>query len=121
MNGPHSPLLDRLAILLSGLCLLHCLMGALLLSGLALAGGMLDHDVHVVGLAVALPLAAIALWRGVRVHGNLLVLLTGAVGILLMALSIFATHAGDLETGLSVSGVIVLAMAHIWNLRAVRR
>jgi hypothetical protein len=121
VNRPHSPLLDRLAILLSGLCLLHCLLGALLLSGLVVAGGMLSHDVHVVGLALALPLAAVALWRGVRVHGRLGVLLTGACGILLMAASVFAVHAGDLEMALSVSGVVVLALAHVWNLRAVRR
>ena len=121
MNRPHSPLLDRLAIFLSGLCLVHCLLGALLLSGMAIAGGALDHDVHVVGLALALPLAAVAIWRGLRVHGNLGVLIMGVGGIGLMGASVFAVHAGGLEMALSVGGVIVLALAHFWNLRAVRR
>jgi hypothetical protein len=116
----HSPVLDRLAIFLSGLCLVHCLLGAMLLSGLALAGGMLGHDVHVVGLALALPLAAVALWRGLRVHGRLGILLVGIVGIGLMAASVFMAHGGSLEMALSVGGVIVLALAHVWNLRAVR-
>ena len=117
----YSPLLDRLAVFLSGLCLVHCLLGALLLSGMAIAGGALDHDIHIVGLSLALPLAVVALWRGLRVHGHLGVLVTGVIGIALMAASIFVTHAGALEVILSVFGVTVLAVAHIWNLRAVRR
>ena len=64
-------LLDRLAIGLSGLCLLHCMAGFVLLSLFALSGDWLDHRVHVVGLVLAMPLAAVALWRGFRQHGRL--------------------------------------------------
>ncbi|GGI76731.1 hypothetical protein GCM10007973_11990 [Polymorphobacter multimanifer] len=113
--------LDRAAILLSGLCLVHCLAGALLVAGLTLAGGWMSHDVHAIGLALALPLAAVALWRGFRLHGRVAVLLLGAAGIGLMAASVFMEHAEHAELTLSVAGVIVLALAHLWNMQAVRR
>lgn len=120
MIKAHSPLFDRVAILLSGLCLVHCLLGALLLSTMAIAGGMLGHEVHIIGLALALPLAFVALWRGLRIHGQLGVLGLGVAGLGLMAASLFADHAAAQEIWFSVSGAVILAGAHIWNLKAVR-
>ena len=49
-------LLDRVAIGLSGLCLLHCMAGFVLLTLFALSGDWLDHRIHVVGLVLALSL-----------------------------------------------------------------
>ena len=59
---PERPasLLDRIAIGLSGLCLLHCMAGFVLFSLFALTGDWLDHRVHVFGLALAMPLYMIA-------------------------------------------------------------
>ncbi|WP_439532874.1 MerC domain-containing protein [Polymorphobacter sp.] len=120
MNSPHSPLLDRLAIFLSGLCLVHCLLGALLVASMAVAGNMLSHEVHVVGLMLALPLAVLALWRGVRVHGRLGIVLVGVIGIGFLSASIFMPHSEETEIMLSVAGVVVLGAAHVLNLRATR-
>jgi hypothetical protein len=58
MKPVPGTLLDRFAIGLSGLCLLHCMAGFVMLSLFALTGDLLDHRVHVVGLALAMPLAA---------------------------------------------------------------
>ena len=66
MNKLANSLLDRIAIGLSGLCLLHCMAGFVLLGLFSLTGDWLDHRVHVVGLVLAMPLAAVALWRGFR-------------------------------------------------------
>jgi hypothetical protein len=79
-----------------------------------------SHNVHLVGLALALPLAAIALWRGVAVHGRVGVAVLGAVGIGLMAASLFIAHGGSGEVLVSVVGVALLGAAHFWNLRASR-
>jgi hypothetical protein len=73
--------------------------------------------VHAIGLALALPIAGIALWRGVASHGRAGVAWLGAAGLLLMAVSLFAGH-GSAELPLSISGVVLLGMAHWWNLRA---
>ena len=61
-----------------------------------------------------------ALWRGVRVHGRVGVAVLGALGIVLMAISIFAVHGSVMEIVLSVVGVSMLAGAHLWNIRASR-
>ena len=57
--------IDRLAIGLSGLCLVHCVASAVLLALLASAGGVLLHPAfHEVGLSLAILLGAIGLGRG---------------------------------------------------------
>ncbi len=119
MPARFSALLDKSAMTLSGLCLLHCLAGSFLLTVFAASGGFFSHNVHAVGLALALPLAAVALWRGVALHGRARVAMLGFAGIALMAISLFAGHNGN-ETLLSVAGVSLLGLAHIWNLRASR-
>lgn len=120
MSRPFSSLLDRTAITLSGLCLVHCAAGGVLLSLFAVSGDWLSHNVHLVGLLLALPLAAVALWRGVRLHGRRLVGLLGAVGIALMATSLFLGHGTGPEVLASIIGVSLLGAAHLWNLRASR-
>ena len=113
-------LLDRLAIGLSGLCLLHCMAGFVLLSLFALSGDWLDHRVHVVGLALAMPLAAVALWRGFRQHGRLPICVLGMIGLGVMTLSLIVAHGGVAEIAVSMAGVSMLALAHWQNLKALR-
>lgn len=120
MSPRLNSLLDKSAMTLSGLCLLHCLAGTLLLTVFAAGGEWLGHDVHLVGLLLALPLAAVALWRGVAQHGRLGVALLGGTGIALMGLSLVIGHGGLAEIALSVAGVVLLGLAHLWNLRAGR-
>ncbi len=120
MSKRFSSILDKTAMTLSGLCLLHCLAGSLLLAVFAVSGGLLSHEVHFIGLALALPLAAVALWRGLLIHGRVAVALLGAVGIGLMAASLLPGHGASGEIWLSMIGVSVLGAAHWWNLRAVR-
>lgn len=120
MPQRFSTLLDKSAMTLSGLCIVHCLGGALLATFVAASSGWLGHNVHLIGLAMALPMAAFALWRGVQVHGRFGVVALGAFGIALMAASIFAGHGGAVEIMLSVVGVSMLAGAHLWNMRAAR-
>ncbi|GGE01619.1 hypothetical protein GCM10011529_04960 [Polymorphobacter glacialis] len=120
MPKRFSSLLDKSAMTLSGLCIVHCLGGTLLATIFAASSGWLGHDVHLIGLALALPLAGFALWRGVLVHGQAGVAVLGALGIGLMAISVFAGHGGSTEIMLSVAGVSLLGGAHLWNLRAAR-
>lgn len=112
--------LDKSAMTLSGLCLVHCLAGSLLLTVFAAGSGWLGHNVHFIGLLIALPLAAFALWRGVAVHQQVGVAVLGATGIALMAASLFAGHGDSSEIWLSVIGVSLLGLAHWWNLTASR-
>lgn len=120
MPARFSSFLDKSAMTLSGLCLVHCLAGTLLLTVFAASSEWFSHNVHLVGLVIALPLAAVALWRGVMTHGRIGVALLGATGIALMAGSLFIAHGGRGEIALSVIGVAMLGLAHYWNLRALR-
>ncbi len=120
MPQRFSSLLDKSAMTLSGLCLVHCLAGALLLTVFAASSEWLSHNVHLVGLAIALPLAVVALWRGVAAHGRIGVAVLGATGIGMMTASLFIAHGGRGEVLLSVVGVALLGAAHYWNLRASR-
>jgi hypothetical protein len=119
MDRRLSNVLDKAAIGLSGLCLVHCLVGSLLLAVFAITGDWLGHEVHVFGLALAIPLAVFALWRGVRNHRRYAVGVLGAIGLMLMAGSLSLVHGGT-EVALSMAGVVILAAAHFWNIRAGR-
>ncbi|MBS3929537.1 MAG: MerC domain-containing protein [Sphingomonadales bacterium] len=109
--------LDRVGVLLSGLCALHCLAGLLLVVGLGLGGGVLMAPViHRVGLALAIGVGAITLVMGVVRHGDPLPLQVGAAGIAFMAFALFVGH-GTEEAVLTILGVALLAWAHLRNLR----
>ena len=110
--------IDRSALSLSGLCLVHCLTGSLLLAAMSIGGGFIwSHSIHMVGLAVAIPLAGFALWRGVNRHGRWLVAAIGGLGIGLMAGALFAAHGAAAEVLYTVLGVSLLGGAHLLNLR----
>jgi len=109
--------LDRVGVLLSGLCALHCLAGILLVAGLGLGGEyLLAPVIHRVGLALAIGVGSITLVLGVVRHGDPMPLQVGAAGIGFMAVALFAGH-GTAEAVLTVLGVTLLAWAHLRNLR----
>jgi hypothetical protein len=116
---PNS-ILDRIAIGLSSLCLLHCMAGFVLLTLFALTGDWLDHRVHIIGLALAMPLAAVALWRGWRRHGRSDIGMLGMAGLFVMAVSLAVEHGELAEMLVSMAGVSLLAYAHWRNLQALR-
>jgi uncharacterized membrane protein len=110
--------IDRSALGLSGLCLVHCLVGSLLIAALSVSGGfLLDHRFHVVGLAMAVPLAVFGLWRGVARHGRWQVAAVGGLGIALMIVAQFSRHGAADEVLYTVIGVTLLGAAHLLNLR----
>ncbi len=109
--------LDRTGIFLSGLCVVHCVAGIFLVTVLGLGGGaLLEPRIHEIGLAVAIAIAAVTLGIGVLRHGEFAPLAIGACGIALMAGGLAVQH-GLGEALLTVTGVTLVAFAHIRNLR----
>ncbi len=107
--------LDRLAIALGGLCVVHCLVTALALALLASAGGMLGAPwIHELGLTLAILLGAIALGRGIVDHGFMLPSAVGSVGLGTMAGALSLPHDGT-EAVFTVLGVAILALGHQLN------
>jgi MerC mercury resistance protein len=110
--------LDRWAIGLSGLCLAHCLLSAVLLTVLASAGSFLLHPAfHEVGLLLAMSFAAFALGRGVVEHGYAVPAWVGSLGLGLMAGALTLPHDGS-EVVFSIFGVLIVALGHDLNRRA---
>src|SRR5829696_3958170 len=65
-NAGANGSMDRMAIALSGLCLVHCLATSVILALLASAGGLLVAPIiHEVGLTFAIVLGIVALGRGI--------------------------------------------------------
>jgi hypothetical protein len=111
--------MDRVAIALSGLCLVHCLASAIFLAVLASAGGLLlDPIIHEVGLMMAIGLGVLALGRGIVDHGFMMPSAVGGLGLGVMAGSLMIPHGGS-STIYSVVGVLLLALGHDLNRRAV--
>ncbi|XOV83967.1 MAG: MerC domain-containing protein [bacterium] len=113
--------LDRVAVFLSGLCLLHCLAipFAVLLG--PLMSSWLNHSethVHWLLLLLAIPVSALALWRGFQRHSSALTLTMGASGLLLMFIAVTHWFGEHLEVALTVIGVTLLMFAHIRNMRS---
>jgi len=108
---------DRAGIYLSGLCVVHCLLGIVLVSALGFGGGILLAPViHRIGLGLAIVVALVALGAGYRRHGGRGPLAVGLAGLGLMTGALFAAHGGP-EAVLTVAGVVLVACAHLWNLR----
>ncbi len=109
--------LDRVGVLLSGLCALHCVAGLLLVAGLGLGGEvLLAPEVHRIGLGLAIVVGAITLVIGVTRHGDARPLQMGAAGIALMSVALLVGH-GAAEALFTIAGVALLGWAHIRNLR----
>lgn len=115
--------LDALAILLSGLCLLHCLALPVVVAALPLAASSLfaDERFHQWLLLGAVPTSIFALGWGWRRHRDRPVALLGAAGMLLMIVAAVGVASGWIEAagerGLTIVGAVLLALAHARNYR----
>ena len=109
------PRLDRMAIGLSGLCLVHCVATAVALGLLSAAGGFLGSPIiHELGLVLAMLLGAFALGRGILEHGYMLPSAIGGLGLGVMAGALTLPHDGS-EALFTVVGVMILALGHRLN------
>jgi hypothetical protein len=110
--------LDRIAMGLSGLCLVHCIATAVLLGLLATAGGILGSPIiHEVGLTLAMIIGAFALGKGILEHGFVLPAGVGALGLCIMGYALTLPEGGH-EPIYTVCGVMILALGHRLNVLA---
>lgn len=109
--------LDRVGVLLPGLCAVHCLLSIVLVSALGLGGqALLAPAIHEIGLMLAILVGALTLGVGVIRHGKPAPLMIGGAGLALMGFALTVEH-GLPEALLTIAGVALVATAHIQNLR----
>ena len=118
--------LDRLGIILSGICIIHCLALPLLLAALPFLGESFfgGHGFHEWLLVAVVPVSLVALGFGYRRHGDANVLKLGGAGLALLA---FATYgyrliglSEDWERLISIAGGLIHATGHLLNFRRTR-
>lgn len=120
----NSTSLDKFAILLSGVCLLHCLITPVmvtLLPIISLSAFVEDLLFHKLMLWLVLPTSVIALFLGCRKHKQWLIPATGALGMAILIAVAFFGHDWFGLTGEKIAtsvGGLVLALSHYFNFRA---
>ncbi|MHA6720111.1 MerC domain-containing protein [Sphingomonas sp. RS6] len=123
IQGRRVDWIERAAVGMSTLCLVHCLALPVLL---ALLPGVsawlhLPADLHRWLLMFAIPSSSFALLSGCRVHRSAGPLLTGIAGLSLMALAALLLEGTAREVPVSVAGSLLLVAAHVSNWRARHR
>ncbi len=109
--------LDSVGVILSGLCMVHCVAGLFLIGVLGVGGGvLLDPAIHRFGLIAALVVGAATIGMGALRHGHKLPLAIGSAGLSLMAAAVITGH-GPAEAILTILGVLLVATAHVVNIR----
>jgi len=116
-------MLDRAAVMLSGLCVLHCLALPFLLVSLPAISAFSEGHLHAQMLIVAIPVSTIALMFGFRRHANRYILAFGILGMLLLVIGATVAHSYYglvADRAFSITGALVLAVTHYFNSRLVR-
>lgn len=115
MSDAPSRLPDRLGIGVSTLCLVHCLIGPVLVAlGLAWVG---FEGVHVALLLLVVP---VAVWAGVHAGPRARMLLGAGCLLLVAALGLEPVWGKGGEVVLTVAGGVLLVAGHLLNLRRCR-
>ena len=129
-------LFDRLAIILSGICAIHCIALPVVAGMLPLLATTFHHGhqlhefwFHQFILYFIVPVSIVALTSGYKTHKKLVPILVASIGlIILISTALFIdqllarhiiSHEGEMT--LTVTGGIVHAIGHILNLLATRR
>lgn len=117
LKHTHFHWLDRMAVTLSGFCVVHCVATIILLGTLTSVGHLFaDPRIHEVGLLCATLLGAVALGGGLWRHKRMLPAAIGIPGLAFMASALLVRH-GVTEAVLTVIGVSFVACAHLLNSR----
>lgn len=116
--------LDRIAVGLSGLCLLHCLLLPFAVAILPFLGQLDDDHLHKEMLIFVIPVSLVALAVGFRRHGRVSVLYWGTAGLIVLILGALVVHNwyGPIaDRMMTVAGSVILAFTHFRNFRLAKK
>lgn len=111
---------DLVGMTLSAACIVHCL----LLPVMVLAApawnawlGETENALHWIMFGVALVVSGYAFFTGYRRHRAANVIVIGAAGLVVMLAAALHLAGPSAEAALTVSGALVVALAHVQNVR----
>lgn len=112
--------MDRVAMTLSALCLLHCLLLPIFIVTLPFLAQFNDNHFHAQLLLVVIPVSLIAFGLGFPRHRNKTIVAWGIVGIVIMFVGGTIAHDNFgrfADTALTIAGSLILATSHYFNNR----
>ncbi len=113
--------LDGISIWLSSICLIHCLTLPLITISIPLFGKYMEGHFHSLMLFIVIPVSIVALTKGYQNHKNIIIVifgLFGGIGVILGATYIHYMSNYSSDTLITISGSMVLALAHFFNNRS---
>jgi hypothetical protein len=121
-----SKYVDRVAIALSTICIVHCLAMPFVIAILPIAAFTVGGDGHFHSLMLwfVVPTSVLGFGLGVRVHKRVDIVLMGAAAIAVLAAAALWGHSAwdpSVEVLVNVAASVLLAAAHWRNFREVRR
>ncbi|WP_158542681.1 MerC domain-containing protein [Lujinxingia litoralis] len=132
-SAPHdhaptpAPIWDRLGIIGSVACIIHCALTPALAGTLAAFGFLGDAIIHQVMVVLLLAVALLAFWPGFRIHRDLRIVAGAVAGVSLLIATGFMhdvlhhlVHGQAAEIGLTMLGSVILVGTHVANQRLVR-
>ncbi len=123
-SSRRKALLDKIAVLLSGLCLLHCLLLPIVIAVLPFLGQFGDDHFHRELLLFVVPVSIVALTAGFRRHGHTEVLFFGGIGLAILIVGgtfIHETYGVTADRLMTVTGSLILAGTHYRNYRFAKK
>lgn len=126
VKNSNKYLWDKASIYVSAACAIHCLITPVLI---ALAPsfsvfGIEEHTIHIVLVAIIIPMSLVAVYTGCQKHKNLKVLAGVGIGLTLLLVTAFIGHdvLGDVGEKIgTVMASLTLIASHIYNFRLCRK
>ncbi|MFZ4403312.1 MAG: MerC domain-containing protein [Pseudobdellovibrionaceae bacterium] len=120
----HDDIWDRLGILVSGLCAIHCLITPFVIFSMPFLYMWLHHPLFHLAVAIFVgPLAVYAFTSGYKIHKNKTILRLASVGLGIILLGVFLPHTWTHRVGhdiLTIAGSFLLIIAHYLNYRQIK-
>lgn len=114
---------DKAAVILSGLCLVHCLALPVFVAVLPFLSELSSGHLHAQLLLVVIPVSVLAFAVGFRRHRSWTVVGFGVLGMVVLTLGGTIVHSRyglSADRAMTVAGSAVLAIAHFFNARRSR-
>lgn len=112
-------LLDRVGIIVSATCILHCLLTpiAIIALPMILNFGVGGEELHLLFATLAIPIAAFSLGKGYKYHGQKRPIFYAVPGIILLWLAMLVHEPHWLESVLTSIGASLIIISHVLNHR----
>ena len=114
-------ILDKLGMIISGICVVHCLLAPIIVLALPWIEDIFSHEIiHLFLLLFLFPLAIFTFTHGYKIHKKVSIIIMGITGISLISIPIITHPSSFTEKVFTITGSIILIIAHYNNLKGCK-